>query len=105
MKFTLDTKTYEAIRDVTALSGDDLGVQEGENDLPLEKARLVWFTLMVLCDPKGPPIDAAPGSTEAFFGFLRSHPPAKNLLTGDLAKAKPGLDLISPIMDEHAKMH
>ena len=97
IKFTLDKKTAEIINAAQKSAGDEFTpVVEGENELPLPDARQVWFTLVVLCDQKNPVIpDAEEGSPESFFGCLSKYQPALDVLLGDLAAAKPGMDLVS----------
>ena len=76
IKFTLDKKTAEIINAAQKSAGDEFTpVVEGENELPLP--------------------DAEEGSPESFFGCLSKYQPALDVLLGDLAAAKPGMDLVS----------
>ncbi len=99
MKITLDEKTAEVVSKAMLASGDKdsplAAVVAGENELNTMSAKMLWFALQVCCDQQGTPDDAVEGSTESYFGTLKDHAPALNLLRNDLKAFAPGLDLMS----------
>jgi len=94
----LDEQTAKAIVDANTAAGDTsflVTVKPGENQVTERDARMLWFTLQVLCDQQGTPADAQPGSSESYFGCLKDHAPALNLLRQDLRRYAPSIDLMS----------
>mgnify|MGYP001401107644 CR=1 FL=1 len=98
MKVTLDEKTATAVADASKAAGDTSALTKvvpGENELSEMDARGLWFTLQILCDQQGTPDDAVEGSSESYFGTLKDHPAALDVLRNDLREFAPKMDLMS----------
>ena len=105
---TIDHRTLDAVSGALRASGDATrSLQDivgplvvGECALTGGEARQLWFTIRILTDPTGTPLDAAEGSAESYFGCLREHQPALDLLQSlEDQEARPELDLITPQME------
>jgi len=101
---TLDQRTLDTLTAALRSSGDDGGLShafaEGENVLEEAKARQLWFTIRILTDLQGTSLDAKEGSPESYFGVLREHQPALDLLQSLVDQgASPSVDLITPLME------